>query len=75
MKKPVKYGATPTLLGQAQGNLEAAAKELRSAQSAFEKAASRMVLAEELHQKATTDMANAFHTVKTSNKVVPLSAR
>lgn len=76
MATPKKAG-TPSLpsLGQSQLNLEAAARELRSAQRAFQAASIRLQNADEGHMVAMATLNADMMAVKSSTKVIPLHAQ
>ena len=74
-KRTVPQSATINSLGQAQSNLEASTKELKSAQAAFERAQERLQLAEESHVTATIALMEEVKTVRTYARVTPINLK
>ena len=78
--KKVAPKVTPSLvktnlLGQAQADLEAAAKVLRSTQDKFTASQVALREAEEKYEMARVAMAQAIDAVTTQTKVSPIAAR
>jgi hypothetical protein len=62
-------------LDMAQANLEYATKELRAAQTNFEKASDRLSLAEEGHQLAITELVGGVSVVRGKARVIPTNLK
>lgn len=71
MGKPTQ----PPTLGTAQLNLEAATKEKKLAQKAFQLAAARLQKAEEEHEVAFATLNASMFAVKSANKVISLHSQ
>jgi exonuclease VII small subunit len=74
-KRTPTQPSTINSLGQAQSNLEATTKELKSAQAVFERAQERLQLAEEAHVTATIALMEEVKTVRTYSRVTPVNLK